>query len=81
MKKFIKWINRFELKRRILLLYLFLMCILGIPSIVIPGIYKDLSFLCGLVYVLVSLLFLFQYLYVVLTDIRDFENKLFNKKI
>jgi hypothetical protein len=80
MKKFIKWINRFELKRRILLLYLFLMCVIGIPSIVIPSIYKDLSFLCFLVYGLVSLLFLFQYIYVALTDIRDFENKLFKNK-
>jgi hypothetical protein len=79
MKKIIKWFNKFERKRRLLFVFLILYAISSISSIVIPYFYKDLGVFCFIVYGITTGLFLFQYIYVMITDHQDFEKKLFNR--
>lgn len=73
-------IKKLETKRKILLIAMFLYFIIGLSSLfcslAIPS-YR-FYFLC--IYVVFTAFYVFQYLYVSFSDIKEFENKLFNKK-
>lgn len=79
MKRFLKWFNSFELKRRIFLFLMILYGIFGIGSVCMSYFYKEQSVIGIIIYGVVSLLFTFQYIYVVITDQKEFERKLFKR--
>lgn len=78
MKKFKIWFNKFELKRRIFLIVMVLYAIVSIGAL--PYFHEKISLSYLIIYGIVTAAFIFQYLYVEITDHREYERKLFNKK-
>ncbi len=80
MKKFLNWFKRFELKRRLLFLSMILYALVSIGSLVIKYYCGSLGLVYFICYCIGGLFFMFQYIYVEITDVKEYEKKLFKKE-
>lgn len=78
--RFIKWFKQFERKRQWLLFFIFLYAIFGLSCTVIPHFYPAQRMLCFIVYGIISVLYVISFIFVSVTDLKEFERSLFKDK-
>lgn len=79
MKRFLNWFNKFQLKRRIFLVCMVFYVVTFVISTLLQLYYKENTTFGLILFLIGTLAFLFQYLYVEITDHKEYERKLFNK--
>lgn len=77
MEKFKKWFSKFELKRQLLLFFMVLYAVSSVCTMILPFFYKNMSILWLIILGITTLLFLFQYAYVLIIDHKELKRKLF----
>lgn len=79
MKRFLKWFNSFELKRRIFFVIMLLYAVVYIGVMIFPYYGKKISLPYLIVVGVVTIAYVFQYLYVEITDHKELKKKLFKE--
>lgn len=78
--KFIKWFKKFDVKRRWMLIFIFLYAVIGTLCAVLPYFYPNQRMLFFLGYGIVSIPFVISSIVVVISDQKEFERSLFKEK-
>ncbi len=79
MKRFLKWFNSFELKRRIFFVIMILYALVYIGVMIFPYCNEKISLPYLILVGAVTIAYVFQYLYVEITDHKEFKKKLFKE--
>ena len=72
--------KRMSLKRKLLLFFIIFYAITSFSSLIVGALFEELKSTANWVYIFGAIPFLFQFIYVEITDMKEFERKLFNEK-